>query len=194
MTRLFDAIQGQLASYHKRALHNGQKDARNREQVISERHYLGQHLQTFEQYLHTAEKKLDYFVSERRKADAERDLLAKLDRETQEQDRREAQSLQMQRFVESTMRMRRTGETKGSRLGRKDSYFEEHGGWHYWEDDRLLGVIRKVARPNVEELAAIVLRRSSGEIEQRLGILRERVRRKYEAEGVVPPHWCYSTT
>ena len=60
------------------------------------------------------------------------------------------------------------------------------------EDDTILGVIRRVTRPNAAELARLLPQRSEMEVRHRIAELRDRIRRKYEAQGILPPQWCYA--
>ncbi|KHN99012.1 uncharacterized protein MAM_02710 [Metarhizium album ARSEF 1941] len=108
-------------------------------------------------------------------------------REAQEErDRiiRQKKDEQMMLFVASTKRM--PEDTPKPR----DEYYDRHG-WRLWEDEVLLGVIRKTRSPNLVLLTRQVPGRSLGEVTNRVIELREWIKAKYEAAGVLPPKWCY---
>ena len=97
----------------------------------------------------------------------------------------EANDRQMALFVQSTM-------SQGYEKQRaRDQYFARHG-WHLWEDEKLLGVMRVVSSPDMSILARRVPPRSIGEVIARVADLRDMMRTKYELDGKVPPKWCYS--
>ncbi|KAG8423443.1 hypothetical protein J3458_000341 [Metarhizium acridum] len=108
-------------------------------------------------------------------------------REAQEErDRiiREKKDEQMMLFVAST---RRTPEDTPKP---RDEYYDRHG-WRLWEDEVLLAVIRRTRSPNLVLLARQVPGRSLQEVTSRVAELRELIRAKYEAAGILPPKWCH---
>lgn len=143
------------------------------------------------------------------------------EREKKEEERIKAQGRQMQLFIESTQRMRNGIRASGSRFSAihppgsrlatrrslesqpasrrpttsqahvDDEYYQKHGGWYYKEDDLLLKMIRKVLKPDLKVLAGMLPDRSLGEVEQRVGALKDRVRARYVEAQVDPPLWCY---
>lgn len=151
----------------------------------------------------------------------EKDEALLLEREKQEEKRLQAQDRQMQLFIESTQRMRNHIRASGSRFSAirppgsrlatrrsiesqpssrrpttsqdhvEDEYYQKHGGWYYEEDDYLLKMIRKVLKPDLKVLADLLPHRSLGEVEQRVGALKDRIRARYERAQVDPPLWCY---
>ncbi|KAJ3519167.1 hypothetical protein NM208_g14232 [Fusarium decemcellulare] len=145
---------------------------------------------------------------ERDRREREKRERALREREEQEKKLREAQDLQMQRFILSTQRKRLSRPTAhrstqasneaanqstwvASQSLSGDEYFEKHGGWRYWEDDRLLNTIRNTLRPNYRVLTDMLPGRSIEEVEQRAKHLRMNIRRKYEKAGWQPPAWSY---
>ncbi|KAF5007636.1 hypothetical protein FDECE_6022 [Fusarium decemcellulare] len=145
---------------------------------------------------------------ERDRREQERRERALREREEQEKKLREAQDLQMQRFILSTQRKRLSRPTAhrstqalneaanqstwvASQSLSGDEYFEKHGGWRYWEDDRLLNTIRNTLRPNYRVLTDMLPGRSLEEVEQRAKHLRRNIRQKYEKAGWQPPAWSY---
>lgn len=125
----------------------------------------------------------------------ENDRKMKLHREQKDRERREAQERQWQLFVCSTQQLgsaaRSTPAPQQGHQGSSEDYYQRYGGWHYWEDDKLLNTIRKVLRPNMSVLATRVPSRSVAEVEQRVKELKDRMREKYEQSNMVPPQWCY---
>ncbi|KAH7013288.1 hypothetical protein EDB80DRAFT_368040 [Ilyonectria destructans] len=107
-----------------------------------------------------------------------------------QQRKSEAQDRQMQLFIGSIQRMSKP-ETTERQLSASDEYFEKYGGWYKWEDERLLNMIRRVEKPDVQALAPLVPGRRVKEVAQRVKDLRERMRIKYETTGIAPPLWCY---
>ncbi|CAM1505716.1 Fc.00g113530.m01.CDS01 [Cosmosporella sp. VM-42] len=137
----------------------------------------------------------------------ERDKAIRAERERQEREHWQDEERKMQRFVQSTQRMAQGVMRFHHRASQpsswesrpnprehrphRDEYFERHGGWYYWEDDRLLNMVRKVLRPNVGELVKLVPHRSARELEERVKSLKDRMRMKYEISNMEPPLWCY---
>lgn len=143
------------------------------------------------------------------------------EREKKEEERLKAQGRQMQLFIESTQRMRNGIRASGSRFSAihppgsrlatrrslesqppsrrpttsqdhvDNEYYQKHGGWYYKEDDYLLKMIRKVLKPDLKVLAGLLPHRTLGEVEQRVGALKDRVRARYVNAQVDPPLWCY---
>ncbi|KPM34209.1 hypothetical protein AK830_g12364 [Neonectria ditissima] len=113
------------------------------------------------------------------------DQVLREERERREEEERQAQDQQMQLFLGSIQRM------NGSEANPRDAYFDKHGGWYQWEDERLLQMIRTVERPDLQALAPLVPGRSVDELAQRVRDLKERIRLKYERMEMVPPMWCY---
>lgn len=72
-----------------------------------------------------------------------------------------------------------------------DDYAASHQGWAYREDERVLEVIRKVARPDVVVLAGTLPGRTAGEVMTRMAELRRRMWDGYSKAGMAPPAWCY---
>ncbi|KAF4949092.1 hypothetical protein FSARC_13588 [Fusarium sarcochroum] len=135
-------------------------------------------------------------------------------RKSREADARKAQEivdLQMSRFIQSThrvpssqsqVRMRpsyqRVGTSRSvaSRSGliasqesSAEAYFEKHG-WHYWEDDQLLSLIRTTSHPNYNVFSEMLPERDPMEVRERASHLRNIVGAKYKCMGISPPGWC----
>ncbi|KAK9440619.1 hypothetical protein VB005_05251 [Metarhizium brunneum] len=91
---------------------------------------------------------------------------------------------QMRLFVASTQR------TLEDTPKPRDEYYDRHG-WRLWEDEVLLGVIRKTRSPNLVLLSRQVPGRSLQEVTNRVAELRESMRVKYEAAAILPPKWCH---
>lgn len=91
---------------------------------------------------------------------------------------------QMRLFVASTQR------TLEDTPKPRDEYYDRHG-WRLWEDEVLLGVIRKTRSPNLVLLSRQVPGRSLQEVTNRVAELRESMRVKYDAAGILPPKWCH---
>ncbi|KID77852.1 uncharacterized protein G6M90_00g036140 [Metarhizium brunneum] len=91
---------------------------------------------------------------------------------------------QMRLFVASTQR------TLEDTSKPRDEYYDRHG-WRLWEDEVLLGVIRKTRSPNLVLLSRQVPGRSLQEVTNRVAELRESMRAKYEAASILPPKWCH---
>lgn len=155
-----------------------------------------------------------------RKEAEEKDRAVRIQREKRERERIDAEDRQMQLFIESMQRksMKRHESQVSSTLlrstashpvraevldprppapshraprRRKDAYFQKNGKWYYWEDSLLLDMIRKVLKPNIQVLKESFTHRSVREVEDRIGVLKDRVRARYEAAGTDPPLWCY---
>ncbi|KAH6980083.1 hypothetical protein EDB82DRAFT_466100 [Fusarium venenatum] len=141
-----------------------------------------------------------------------RDEAIRKEREAREQERREKQNLQMQRFRESIQRIdpyRRSTKARPFRqevpvpyrpsqprpapsnmpLSEREGYYERHG-WHYWEDDRILTLIRTTTHPNYENFQWMLPDRSTDEITERSRYLKLVVRDKYQRDGIPPPGFC----
>lgn len=142
-------------------------------------------------------------------------------REKRERERIEAEDIQMQRFIQSTQReprrrhepqfsssMLRSSAPQSGMIevseagspapnhsvlyqGKPDEYFVKNGGWYFWEDDRLLNMIRKVLKPNIAVLQELLPHRTEGQVGDRVAVLKDRVRARYEAAETDPPLWCY---
>ncbi|KAF5622836.1 hypothetical protein F52700_10148 [Fusarium sp. NRRL 52700] len=148
---------------------------------------------------------------QRRKA-MQKDEAIRMEREADAQRRREIQDMQMQRFLQSMQKIEssqarpptigsyrravRSYRPVASQSGlirsqepSDDEYFEKHG-WHYWEDDHLLGLIRTTSHPNYEVFQQMIPSRDSDELKERSNYLRMVVRDKYERKGIQPPGWC----
>ncbi|KAF4452706.1 hypothetical protein F53441_4513 [Fusarium austroafricanum] len=146
-----------------------------------------------------------------RKKAMERDEAIRREREEDAQRRRDMQDLQMQRFLQSVSQIRSSqprprigsfrqavssarpsathSELVASQESLDDSYFEEHG-WHYWEDDQLLSLIRTTSHPNFNVFRRILPDRDSDELRERSRYLRMVMRDKYQRKGISPPGWC----
>ncbi|KAF5018249.1 hypothetical protein F66182_9778 [Fusarium sp. NRRL 66182] len=74
----------------------------------------------------------------------------------------------------------------------RETYFEKHG-WHYWEDDQLLSLIRTTSHPNYRVFSEVLPERSPAEVRERARYLRTVVRDKYVRKGISPPGWCTET-
>ncbi|GKU01003.1 hypothetical protein FLAG1_02546 [Fusarium langsethiae] len=140
----------------------------------------------------------------------QKDEAIRKEREAREQERRERQNLQMQRFRDSIQRInpyRRPATARtilrevpvphrpsqphpapSQQLSEKD-YYERHG-WHYWEDDQILTLIRTTAHPNFENFQRMLPDRSPNELRERSRYLKLVVRNKYERKGIAPPGFC----
>lgn len=116
---------------------------------------------------------------------AERSLRAREAQEESDRIIREKQDRQMMLFIASTHRVRERPPPPP-----RDEYYEKHG-WRMWEDEILLGVIRKTKSPNLAVLARQIPGRSTVQVIDRVGELRELMKAKYEAAGVPPPKWCF---
>lgn len=129
--------------------------------------------------------------SERQRQDWQTQQKERKEQTQQMQQRKsEAQDRQMQLFIGSIQRMSKP-ETTERQLSASDEYFEKYGGWYKWEDERLLNMIRRVEKPDVQALVPLVPGRRVKEVAQRVKDLRERMRIKYETTGIAPPLWCY---
>ncbi|KAM0416654.1 hypothetical protein ACHAPD_005583 [Fusarium lateritium] len=74
-------------------------------------------------------------------------------------------------------------------LSEREGYYERHG-WHYWEDDRILTLIRTTTHPNYENFQWMLPDRSTDEITERSRYLKLVVRDKYQRDGIPPPGFC----
>lgn len=141
----------------------------------------------------------------------ERDDAVRKEREFEAQQRRETQDLQMQRFIQSVQKVKasqpqprmrsyrqelRNPQPAASHSGLDSSqrppeegYFEKHG-WHYWEDDQLLSLIRTTSHPNYNVFCQMIPDRDPAELRERSEYLRRVMRDKYERKGISPPGWC----
>ncbi|KAF5724248.1 hypothetical protein FMUND_1040 [Fusarium mundagurra] len=141
----------------------------------------------------------------------QKDEAIRMEREADAQRRRKIQDMQMQRFLQSmqkvessqarpsmissyrgAVRNRSVASQSGLIRSQEPSdgdYFEKHG-WHYWEDDHLLSLIRTTSHPNYEVLHRMLPNRDPDELKERSDYLRMVMRDKYERKGVQPPAWC----
>ncbi|KAI1065028.1 hypothetical protein LB507_000760 [Fusarium sp. FIESC RH6] len=140
----------------------------------------------------------------------QRDEAIRQEREAEKERRREGQDRQMQRFLDSIknikpteprLRMRpsqqsllapsRTSQSTPAATQQSEAelYYQKHG-WHLWEDDQLLGLIRTTSDPNYENFQQMLPSRSAGEMRERSRYLKLVMRNKYERRGVRPPGWC----
>ncbi|KAM0241622.1 hypothetical protein ACHAPO_001313 [Fusarium lateritium] len=165
----------------------------------------------------------------------QRDEAIRKEREAREQERRDKQNIQMQRFRESIQRIdpyRRSAKARPFRqevpvpyrpsqprsapsnmvlnrfrnssgvslslpsatapsqpLSEREEYYQRHG-WHYWEDDRILTLIRTTVYPNYENFQWMLPDRTPDEIRERSGYLKLIVRDKYQRDGIQPPGFC----
>lgn len=141
----------------------------------------------------------------------ERDDAVRKEREFEAQQRRETQDLQMQRFIQSVQKVKvsqpqprmrsyrqelRNPQPAASHPGldssqrpSEEGYFEKHG-WHYWEDDQLLSLIRTTSHPNYSVFCQMIPNRDPAELRERSEYLRRVMRDKYERKGISPPGWC----
>ncbi|CAG7565030.1 unnamed protein product [Fusarium equiseti] len=140
----------------------------------------------------------------------QRDEAIRKEREAEKERRREGQDRQMQRFLDSIknvkpteprLRMRpsqqsllapsRTSQLTPAATQQSEAelYYQKHG-WHSWEDDQLLGLIRTTSDPNYENFRHMLPNRSAGEMRERSRYLKLVMRNKYERRGVRPPGWC----
>ncbi|KAG9503930.1 hypothetical protein J7337_003888 [Fusarium musae] len=146
-----------------------------------------------------------------RKRNMQKDEAIRREREADAQRRREIQDMQMQRFLRSMQKVESsqarpstTGSYRGALRFRSvasqpglmrsqepsdDDYFEKHG-WHYWEDDHLLSLIRTTSHPNYKVLHRMLPNRDPDELKERSDYLRMVMRDKYERKGIQPPRWC----
>ncbi|SPJ73213.1 uncharacterized protein FTOL_02943 [Fusarium torulosum] len=142
----------------------------------------------------------------------ERDEAVRKEREFEAQQRRETQDLQMQRFIQSVQKVKvsqpqprmksyrqelRNPYPAASHPGLDSSqrpleegYFKKHG-WHYWEDDQLLSLIRTTSHPNYSVFCQMLPDRDPAELRERSEYLRRVMRDKYERKGIPPPGWCF---
>ncbi|KAF5619216.1 uncharacterized protein FTJAE_11986 [Fusarium tjaetaba] len=146
-----------------------------------------------------------------RKRNMEKDEAIRREREADAQRRREIQDMQMQRFLQSMQKVE-SSQARPSTIGSyrgavryrsiasqpglmrsqepsDDDYFEKHG-WHYWEDDQLLSLIRTTSHPNYEVLHRMLPNRDPDELKERSDYLRMVMRDKYQRKGIQPPRWC----
>ena len=191
--RLYSAMQEYFSACPEMSVTDAAGEAKSTRVATKHRESLAGPLAKFSASLQSATNELDYIAHApiRRQQAIEKDRLVKLARDMRERELREAQHRQMWFFVDSMRRMDAPSQPGLNTVDPDTSYFAKHGGWHYWEDDKLLGVMRKVTRPNAAELPRLLPGRSVAEVRQRITELRDRIRRKYEAEGIVPPQWCY---
>ena len=191
--RLYSAAEEYFSACPEMPVADAAAEAKSIRVATKHRESLAGPLAKFSASLQSATNELDYVAHApiRRQQAIEKDRLVKLARDMRERELRDAQHRQMWFFVDSMRRMDAPSQLGLNTVEPDTSYFARHGGWHYWEDDKLLGVMRKVTRPNATELRRLLPGRSVAEIRQRITELRDRIRRKYEAEGIVPPQWCY---
>ncbi|KAF5659419.1 hypothetical protein FDENT_13926 [Fusarium denticulatum] len=146
-----------------------------------------------------------------RKRMMQKDEAIRMEREADAQRRREIQDMQMQRFLQSMQKVE-SSQARPSTIGSyrgavryrsvasqsglmrsqepsDDDYFEKHG-WHYWEDDHLLSLIRTTSRPNYEVLHRMLPNRDPDELKERSDYLRMAMHDKYDRKGIRPPRWC----
>ncbi|KAM0341902.1 hypothetical protein ACHAPU_009838 [Fusarium lateritium] len=150
-------------------------------------------------------------TAEALKTAGERDEDVRKEREFEAQQRRETKELKMQRFRQSAQRIQisqsqprlrshlpasRSSHPAASHPGSaslqrssQDSYFEKHG-WHYWEDDQLLSLIRTASHPNYSVFSQMLPNRDAVELRERSAYLKTIMRDKYERKGIPPPGWC----
>lgn len=178
-------------------------------------------IKTVRDEIKEAMKRIDevHRAPERRKKALENDRAVQRERERRQQQEKEIRDQQMQRFIESTQRKsssqnvshRPTRETTSSRPARhrptrtasqshpaaprlsqeqEAEYFEKEG-WHFWEDDELLKVIRGALHPDYTVLRSACPGRSLTEVKERAKHLRSKIRGKYERIGTEPPLWTY---
>jgi hypothetical protein len=141
----------------------------------------------------------------------ERDEAVRKEREFEAQQRRETRDLQMQRFIQSVQKVKvsqprprmrsyqqelHSSHPAASHPGldssqrpSEEGYFEKHG-WHYWEDDQLLSLIRTTSHPNYSVFCQMLPNRDPAELRERSEFLRRVMRKKYERKGISPPGWC----
>ncbi|KAF5657217.1 hypothetical protein FHETE_10553 [Fusarium heterosporum] len=149
--------------------------------------------------------------AEELKTAGERDEAVRKEREFEAQQRRETKELKMQRFRQSAQRIQTSQPQPrlksylpalhsshpaashpgpaSSQKSSEDSYFEKHG-WHYWEDDQLLSLIRTTSHPNYSVVCQMLPNRDAVELRERSAYLRTIMRDKYERKGIPPPGWC----
>ncbi|KAF4500591.1 hypothetical protein FAGAP_3216 [Fusarium agapanthi] len=147
-----------------------------------------------------------------RKKVMQKDEAIRMEREADAQRRRNIQDMQMQRFLQSMQKVE-SSQARPSTIGSQrravrsyrsltsqpglirsqersdDEYYEKHG-WHYWEDDHLLTLIRTTSHPNYGVLHRMLPNRDPGELKERSNHLRMAMREKYERKGYEPPGWC----
>ncbi|KAF5620880.1 hypothetical protein F25303_12434 [Fusarium sp. NRRL 25303] len=147
-----------------------------------------------------------------RKKAMQKDEAIRMEREAEAQQRRDMQDMQMQRFLQSMQKVE-SSQARPSAMGSyrravrsyrsmasqsglirsqepsDDNYFEKHG-WHYWEDDHLLSLIRTTSHPNYEVFHRMLSNRDPDELKERSNYLRMIMRAKYERKGIQPPGWC----
>lgn len=140
----------------------------------------------------------------------QRDEAIRKEREAEKERRREGQDRQMQRFLDSIknvkpteprLRMRPSQQSllapfrasqstpAATQQSEAELYYQKHG-WHFWEDDQLLALIRTTSDPNYENFRQMLPSRSAGEMRERSRYLKLVMRNKYERRGVRPPGWC----
>ncbi|KAF7560293.1 hypothetical protein G7046_g3848 [Stylonectria norvegica] len=180
MERLYNTMNEELEVHPYQPKRDESAFARKkRETVGNTRAKFTKQMRTVKQNLEMAMRQLDDIAKmpQRLKEAAASDMALRLEAQRKKEERRLADDKQMQLFVNSTQP--------------RDVYFERYGGWYLWEDDRLLRVIRKVLKLNARTLVQLVPDRTAEEVEQRVRDLKERMRRKYEAQDIEPPQWCY---
>ncbi|RGP62997.1 hypothetical protein FLONG3_10042 [Fusarium longipes] len=140
----------------------------------------------------------------------QRDEAIRQEREAEKQQSQERKDLQMQRFLNSIQRINPYGRSARARPVRQQvpalhranptsfassqqpsehSYYEQHG-WHYWEDDQILTLIRTTAHPNYDNVRHMFPDRNTNELRERSRYLKLVVRDKYNRKGIAPPGWC----
>jgi hypothetical protein len=189
-------------------LHPPTRERDNREEARENRAAFHTAIVTLKQELKNARNDLD-----RPKVAPEvlmqKDEAIRKEREVERQQYQEKKDLQMQRFLHSIQRINPYGQPAGARPIRQvpthhqqnltssapsqklseQSHYEQHG-WHYWEDDRILSLIRTTAHPNYDNYRYMLPDRSPDELRERSRYLKLVARNKYERKGIAPPGWC----
>ncbi|KAJ4266281.1 hypothetical protein NW762_004265 [Fusarium torreyae] len=194
-------------------LHPPRKESENNNKVMEHRNQFSADIKKLRQVLEKAKEDISILrrAPEERKKAMRRDEAARKRREADAQKRQEKEDLQMSRFIRSMQKVpssqsqvrrkpsyQRVGtshsatsrsELMPSQDPSAESYFEKHG-WHYWEDDQLLSLIRTTSHPNYDVFSEMLPERDPTEVQERASHLRTIMRDRYKRMGISPPGWC----
>ncbi|KAM0562918.1 hypothetical protein ACHAPJ_001758 [Fusarium lateritium] len=194
-------------------LHPPREESEKNNKAMEHRNQFSADIKKLKQVLEKAKEDISILrrAPEERKKAMRRDEAVRKQREADAQKRQEKVDLQMSRFIRSTHKVpssqlqvgmrpsyQRVGTSHSatSRSGvmpsqesSAESYFEKHG-WHYWEDDQLLSLIRTTSHPNYDVFSEMLPERDPMEVRERASHLRTIMRDRYKRMGISPPGWC----
>ena len=187
--RLYNVVEGYVDAHKPPEKEGGEKSAmaqRARAEYQNRRSF-GHHLLTLRTQLLSGMMEIQRLANEstRHKEAAERDRNIRQQREQHDVEIQEAQVRQMNLFWQSIT----LGPDNEKRM--RNEYYRKHG-WQLWEDETLLGIIRKERQPHLEDVAQRLPRRAVSEVMQRVRDIKTQQKARYRALNKVPPKWCYS--